>query len=145
MLEDYLIVHKSILPPYFEEVIKARELFENGEVSNISEAVKKVGISRSTYYKYKDYIFQPSNQGDARKAVISMMLSHETGVLSAVLSQISESGASILTIDQSLPINGKANVTVTLDISSLNQEPSDLIEKISSKRGVDNPRLLAIE
>ena len=68
MLENYLIVHKSILPDYYEKVLQARKLMDSGKVREVSQAVKQVGISRSTYYKYKDYIFEPSDAaGNARR------------------------------------------------------------------------------
>ena len=59
MKGKYLIVDKSILPDYFEKVIEVRNLLRDGKFQNVSEAVKEVGISRSTYYKYKDFIFLP--------------------------------------------------------------------------------------
>ena len=60
MGKQYLIVSKEILPDYFDKVIEARNLLNNGKVKGVSEAVKMVGISRSTYYKYKDFVFTPS-------------------------------------------------------------------------------------
>ena len=83
MLENYLIIHKSILPEYYSQVLAVRHLIETGKAKDISQAVKDVGISRSTYYKYKDYIFEPSELSGGRKAVLSMMLDHSPGVLSA--------------------------------------------------------------
>lgn len=145
MLEDFLIVNKKVLPPYFEAVVKAKNLFESGKVDNISQAAKKSGISRSTYYKYKDYVFETSNLSEGRKAILSMTLRHEPGILSHVLSYFSETGASILTITQNLPINGKAHVTVSIDISALKKDPSSLPVDIAKVRGVENPRLIAIE
>ena len=85
MLSNYLIVHKSILPEYYEKVLACRRLMESGKFKEVSQAVKQVGISRSTYYKYKDYIFEPSDLNSSRKAVFSMMLDHAPGVLSALL------------------------------------------------------------
>ena len=82
MLDDYLIVHKSILPDYYEKVVSARLLVESGEAKDVSDAVRRVGISRSTYYKYKDFIFEPYDIQGGKKAVLSMMLTHEQGVLS---------------------------------------------------------------
>lgn len=79
MLENYLIIHKDILPDYYEKVIEARRLVESGKVKDVSQAVKQVGISRSTYYKYKDYILEPIDIGSGRKAVLSRMLTHEQG------------------------------------------------------------------
>ena len=67
MLENFLIVNKEILPDYYEKVVEARNMINEGRVKGISEAVKQVGISRSTYYKYKDYIFAPGENTSGRK------------------------------------------------------------------------------
>ena len=145
MLENYLIVHKSILPEYFETVLKAKHLLEEGKAKNVMQATKMVGISRSTYYKYKDYILEPIRISDGRKAVISMLLSHETGILSHMLSKISEAGASILTITQSLPVHGNASVTITLDISGMPSTITNLLNEIGDCQGVENAKLIAID
>ena len=129
MLDNYLIIHKSILPEYYEKVIQARRLLEDGKVREVSQAVKQVGISRSTYYKYKDFILEPTDIAGGRKAVLSMVLTHEQGVLSALLLCISEAGGSVLTITQSLPIRGKASVTISLDISNMSCSLTELLEK----------------
>ena len=89
MLDNYLIIHKSILPEYYEKVLEARRLLEDGKVHEVSQAVKQVGISRSTYYKYKDFILEPIDIAGGRKAVLSMMLTHEQGVVSALLARLS--------------------------------------------------------
>ena len=103
MLDQYLIIHKSILPEYYEKVIEARRLLEEGKTRDVSQAVRQVGISRSTYYKYKDFILEPTEISGGRKAVLSMMLNHEQGLLSALLSRISDARANVLTITQRLP------------------------------------------
>ena len=145
MLENYLIIHKSILPEYYEKVLEARNLIESGQIRDVSAAVRKVGISRSTYYKYKDYILQPSELNTGRRAVLSVMLSHETGVLSSLLMKISDTGSSVLTITQSLPIHGVASVTISLDISHMNCRVEDLLTMLSETPGAQKTKLLAIE
>ncbi|MBO4279032.1 MAG: ACT domain-containing protein [bacterium] len=145
MLENYLIVHKSILPDYFESVLQAKHLLEEGKAKNVMQATRMAGISRSTFYKYKDYILEPVHISDGRKAVISMLLSHETGILSHVLTVISGAGASILTITQSLPVHGKASVTITLDISGMPGPISGLLKDIDECTGVENTKLTAID
>ena len=145
MLENYLIVHKSILPDYFESVLKAKHLLEEGKAKNVMQATRMAGISRSTFYKYKDFILEPVHISDGRKAVISMLLSHETGILSHVLTVISDAGASILTITQSLPVHGKASVTITLDISAMPGPVSGLLTDIDACTGVENTKLTAID
>ncbi len=145
MLENYLIIHKSILPTYYEKVLQARQLMESGKVREVSQAVRQVGISRSTYYKYKDYIFAPSDLSGDRKAVLSMMLTHEPGVLSAVLAKVSEAGGSVLTIAQSPPVHGQASVTLSLSVGDLAVPMAALLEALKNTPGVENLRLLAVE
>ena len=145
MLSNYLIVHKSILPEYYEKVLACRRRMESGKYKEVSQAVKHVGISRSTYYKYKDYIFEPSDLNSSRKAVFSMMLDHAPGVLSSLLFRISEVGASVLTITQSPPIHNKASVTISIDITDVTESVDQLTARLSEIPGLDNLRLLAIE
>ena len=145
MLDQYLIIHKSILPEYYEKVLEARHLLEDGRIKDVNQAVRQVGISRSTYYKYKDYILEPTDITGGRKAVLSMMLTHEQGVLSALLIKISEARANVLTITQSLPIRGKASVTISLDLSDMSGNMSELVSALSETAGVEQVRLLAIE
>ena len=145
MLDNYLIIHKSILPDYYDKVLEVRRLLESGTVREVSQAVKQVGISRSTYYKYKDYILEPSEMAHGRKAVLSVMLSHEPGILSSVLTHISDQGGSVLTITQSLPIHGKASVTITLDISGMPGPMTQLMTALENSPGVEHPRLIAVE
>ncbi len=145
MLDQYLIIHKSILPEYYEKVIEARRLIETGKIKDVSQAVREVGISRSTYYKYKDFILEPTEISGGRKAVLSMMLNHEQGILSALLQRICEARANVLTITQSLPIHDMASVTLSLDLSDMTLAMSELVTSIAATAGVDNVRLLAVE
>ena len=145
MLDQYLIIHKSILPEYYGKVLEVRHLLEDGKIKDVSQAVRQVGISRSTYYKYKDFILEPTDFTGGRKAVLSMMLVHEKGVLSGLLIKISEARANVLTITQSLPIRDKASVTISIDISEMRQNLSELTEVLSNTPGVEQVRLLAVE
>ena len=145
MLENYLLIHKNILPEYYEKVLAARHLLEDGKAKEVSQAVKMVGISRSTYYKYKDFILEPSEMTVGHKAVLSMMLTHEPGVLSTVLTHISEAGGSVLTITQSLPIHGNANVVIYVDMTNMTMAPDGIMDQLMSLRGVRSSKLIAIE
>ena len=142
---QYLIVDKRILPDYYEKVLAAQELLRTGAVKEVSEAARQVGISRSTYYKYKDYLFTPNPATECHKAVISLILVHEPGVLSQLINTIAELGGNILTITQSLPIGGNASVLLTLDISCMTLSPHDMVERFSQLRGTSNVKLQAIE
>lgn len=145
MLDDYLIIHKSILPDYYDKVLHAKRLLESGEVKEVSQAARVSGISRSTYYKYKDYILEPNRETAGRKAIFSVTLSHEAGVLSGLISCVSAFGCSVLTISQNLPIHGKASVTMALDVSQLTGDIQQLLCGMKEVSGAEHPRLIAIE
>lgn len=145
MNDDLYLVHKDALPDYFEQVLKAKELIEQKKVKGISEAVQMCGISRSTYYKYKDLIHRYSSQVSTKKAVISMTLAHRKGTLSEVLNVLSAHHASVLTISQSLPVHGIASVLISLDTSEMNVSAQELIFTIKSTSGVQFADLISLE
>ena len=144
MVKNYLIVDKRILPAYYEKVIKARELLESTQVKEVSEAVKIVGISRSTYYKYKDFVFALDEKKE-RKAVLSLVLTHEKGILSQVLNLLYHYNASIITINQNIPINQQAAVLLSIDISEMDFPIPNIISALSQMQGVESVKLIAIE
>ncbi|MGP1419871.1 MAG: ACT domain-containing protein [Sphaerochaetaceae bacterium] len=145
MKDEFLIVNKKILPACYEKVLKTRMLLESRAEKDVSAAVRRTGISRSTYYKYKDFIFSPDFGGPERKAVLSMLLSHEVGILSTVLKKLSSLGASVLAISQSLPIHNAASVMVTLDIRNLACTVKSAIDSLSGIDGVENASLVLVE
>lgn len=145
MLKGYLIVEKSALPDYFIKVVEARNLLESGVYTQVIDAVRAVGISRSTYYKYKDKIMEPSQMAVGRKASLVLHLNHEAGMLSRVLGVLSGSNANILTISQSLPVHGKASIMLSIDLAQLNKSMEAMIHDLNNVEGVENVRLLAIE
>lgn len=141
----YYIVESSLLPEVLDKVIRAREMLQTGEVKQISDAVRAVGISRGTYYKYKDFVFTPNMSVNARKAVISLMLHHQTGILSRVLDLMSQVNANIITINQNIPIHETASVVISLDMSHMEISVEELLEQLAKFKGVSNTRLVAIE
>ena len=145
MKSDFLIVHKKILPSYFDKVLEARKLLESGMVRDVSAAVRQVGISRSTYYKYKDYIFSPDSGEVGRKAVVSMLLSHEIGVLSTALNRLSALGVNVLTISQTMPIRDVASVSMTLDIAEMSMSLDAAIRQMEEIDGVEQVELVSVE
>ena len=145
MLNEYLIVEKSALPDYFIKVIEARHLLESGACAQVIDAVHAAGISRSTYYKYKDKILEPSQLTVGRKASLMLTLNHRAGMLSKVLSAISRCNANVLTITQSLPIHGKASIMLSIDLSQLTEPMDALTAALDAIDGVENVRLLALE
>ncbi len=115
-LKTYYIVAEDILPEALLKTIKAKELIKKGEVSNSLEAANAMGIARSTYYKYKDGIHTFVDYGAMDITNVFLTLDHTPGILSKVLSTISDFDGNVLTINQSLPSYGVALVTISLGL-----------------------------
>ncbi len=145
MKNKYLLVDKSILPDCFEKVIEVKASLASGRAKDVSEAVKEVGISRSTYYKYKDFVFSLNSDTECRKAVVTLTLAHKSGLLGRVLSELSSLGVNILTITQNLPINSQAQVLLSMDISFIRCDIEFVLSRINRIDGASNATLLAIE
>ena len=144
-MSKYYVVSGDILPDVLEQVMQARILLQSGKAKRISEAVKMVGISRGTYYKYKDDVFSFNAEQSNRKAIISMILRNEKGTLSKVLSLVSVKQVNVLAINQTIPINGIANVALTLDISDLEISIQSLVSLIEAMPMVEKADLVAVE
>ena len=140
---EYFIVHKSILPEYFEQVIKARELINDKKYS-ISDACKALNISRSTFYKYKDYIFRPSKDS-GNKAIFVIKTIDEKGVLSTILSVVYEKLGNIISINQDKPLDETAYITLSIDVSELNCSIDKLKEDLSLINGVKSVDIMGVE
>ncbi len=143
MNKEFLLVHKDIIPPFFEDVIKAREKIE-GENRNISDVCKELGISRSTYYKYKDKVFYVGVDY-GKKAIIGFKTQNVKGVLSAILNTIASENGNVLTISQDMPIHNLAHITVAIDTKELTDSLSVLVKKLSAVNYVKKVELIAFE
>ncbi len=141
----YILVDSSILPDYYAKVIEAKVLLSSGKEKNVSEICKTLGISRSTFYKYKDYVFALEEGAEHRKAVISFMLSHKAGLLGEVLRVLSEYGANILTISQNMPIHSMAQVTLSVELSPNHPDAEELTAKLGAIDGVSGAKLISME
>ena len=138
---NYYLIESSILPEVYSKVIRAKRLLLSGEAKSVSAAVKMAGISRSAYYKYKDKIFEYSKQGEDT-ATISAKLDDNAGVLSSVMSELYFAGANVLSVNQSIPVDDVADVTITVRISNAGANAEELIEKIENISGVRKANLL---
>lgn len=145
MQGKYLIVDKALLPSYCEKVALVRELLDEGKAADVCEAVKMVGISRSTYYKYRDMVRDISTVSMGRHAIISMMMRHSVGTLSSVLSIISGYGFSVWTINQNPPVDSRANVVITLELGEDAKELDKMLREISDAPGLSRVQLLGMD
>ena len=139
----YYIVAAEALPEIFIKVAEAKRMMQTGEVSTVGAATRAVGISRSAFYKYKDAVQPFNNMKAGRIITFYTMLKDSPGVLSNVLSIFAGSGANILTINQSIPTNGCAAVTVSAETSDMEQTLEELMALITSVDGVVKFDILA--
>ena len=142
-LPTYYLVEADMLPEIFLKVMEAKELLQTGECSTVGDAVNRVGISRSAFYKYKDSItaFQDLRHGHI--LTFQVMLRDQTGLLSAVLSVFAQCGANILTINQSIPTNGCAAVTISAETSEMQESIEEMMARALALEGVVRFDILA--
>ena len=141
----YYIVAAEALPEVFLKVAEAKRMLQTGEADTVGEATRLAGISRSAFYKYKDAV-QPFNDMKTGHIItFYAMLKNNPGVLSHVLSIFAASGANILTINQSIPVNGCAAVTISAETSEMQESLEALIAEVSATYGVVKFEILAGE
>ena len=140
---NYYIVDAEALPEIFRKVVEARRLLDTGEAETVNQAVRITGISRSALYKYKDAVRPFQDMLHGRIVTFQMMLKDQPGILSQVLNLFADSGANILTINQGLPVNGCAVVTVNAETSGLQGTLQELLERMDKAEGVLRGEILA--
>ncbi len=143
--DNFFIIDKSVLPEVFIKVVEAKKILEKGEIKTIQEAVNQVGISRSAFYKYRDYIFPFYENTRGKTITISLQIEDIAGLLSNVLNLIAEAGANILTINQNIPLNGIAIVTITIETGKIKNDIKNLIDTFESLQGVQKVEIIARE
>ena len=139
----FYIVAADALPEVFIKVAEAKRMMQTGEADTVGDATKKAGISRSAFYKYKDSV-QPFNDMKAEHIITFYgMLKDNTGVLSHVLGIFAASGANILTINQSIPTNGCAAVTISAETSGMAETLESLLASVAAVEGVIRFEIMA--
>lgn len=141
----FYIIKDEILPDIVRKTVKAKELLKSGKVRTINEATERVGMSRSAFYKYKDFIFPLYEASLGKIITISLVLEHQPGVLSGILDEIARAHGNVLTINQNIPIQGLANVTISFETGGLIKNIEELMEEIQSKNGVQKVDIIARE
>ena len=124
------------MPEGVLKTAQAKELLARGEVKTIHDAVEQVGLSRSAFYKYKDGIHPLSKLERERIITISMDLEHRSGILSRVLALIANLDGNVLTIHQTIPLQGMANVVISVETSSMGEEIRQMINRLQAQEGV---------
>lgn len=133
---NYLLVNADILPEVYSKVLEAKNYLASGDAQSATQAAKMAGISRSAYYKYKDGVFEYNPENAEEIDTLSLTLVDTKGVLSAVVNEIFLVDANVLSINQDVPQNGIAKVSLTMRIAEMSVSVEELIEKLKAVNGV---------
>jgi len=144
-MSEYYVLKKRAVPEVLLNVVEAKRLLETHRVATIQEAVELVGISRSSFYKYKDDISEFHDNSQGTTITINAQVDDEPGILSYLLKIIAEHGANILTIHQSIPINGTAALSISIQILETTMDVSEMLELMEETKGVHSVKIIAKE
>lgn len=139
----YLIVESEALPDVFLKVLDAKRLLHTGKARSVNEAARLAGISRSAFYKYKERVRPYDDEAVGRIMTISAMLHDEAGVLSAFTGLLYQNGANILTINQNIPVDGIAPVSVTARMDNIRLSLTGLMAALRKVDGVENVEIVS--
>ena len=142
---QYYVLKEKAVPEVLLKVVEAKRLIESGKIASVQEATEKVGISRSSFYKYKDDIFPFHDTAKGRTITLVIQLDDEPGLLSMVLKTIAEFHANILTIHQSIPINGVATLSISVQVLQTTKDISEMLDAMEKRTGVHSVKILAKE
>lgn len=141
----YFVVKQKAVPEVLLKVVEAKRLLESEKVMTIQEAVDQVGISRSSFYKYKDDIFQFHDSSQGTTLTLTFQMDDEPGLLSDVLKIIADFGANILTIHQSIPIGGIASLSLSVQVLPTTGDLSKMLNAMEQQKGVHYVKIIAKE
>ena len=141
----YYVVREKAVPEVLLKVVEAKRLLDSEKAQTIQEAVDAVGISRSSFYKYKDDIFQFHDNSQGTTITLTLQMEDEPRLLSDVLKVIAEYQANILTIHQSIPINGIASLSISIQILQMTGNISSMLEDLEQQKGVHHVKMIAKE
>ena len=142
---QYFVVKQKAVPEVLLKVVEAKKLLDTRKAATVQEAADQGGISRSSFYKYKDDIFPFHENARGKTITFVIQMNDQPGLLSDVLKVVAEHRANILTIHQSIPINGMASTTISVDVLPDTGNMSEMMEMIESKEGVQHLKILGGE
>ena len=143
--KKYFVVRERAVPEVLLKVVQAKKLLDSEKVSTVQEAAEQTGISRSSFYKYKDDIFPFHEEARGKTITFIIQMDDEPGILSVVLQTIARFHGNILTIHQSIPINGVATLTLSVDILSGEGDAEAMVDEIEQRDGIHYLKILGRE
>ncbi len=142
---NYFVLKEKAIPEVLLKVVKAKRLIDTGKAASVQEAADAVGISRSSFYKYKDDIFPFHDNSRGMTVTMIIQMDDEPGLLSEVLKSVADYHANVLTIHQSIPVNGVASLSISVDVLPDTGDISEMAEEIEGKTGIHYLKILARE
>lgn len=143
--EQYYLVRKKAVPEVLLKVVEAKRLLDSQSAMTVQEATDAVDISRSSFYKYRDDIFPFYENTRGKTITFMLQMDDRPGLLSKVLNRVADSEANILTIHQSIPVNGIALLTLSVEILPQSQDAATFIEMVETMDGIHYVKILARE
>lgn len=140
---EFFLVKSDMLPEIFIKVMAVKRLINSGKADSVNEAVQKVGLSRSAYYKYKDAVMPFYETSRGRLVTLIFAVENFPGILSGIINCISKARANILTINQNIPINGLADVSISVETDRMAVDLENLLDDLGRIPGVRSYRILA--
>lgn len=141
--KPFYLVRGDFLPEAMRKTLDVKEQLERGQASSVYEAVKNVDLSRSAFYKYRDAVFPLQSIQHTQIITLFFHLEDQSGTLSKLLDTVAMAGGNILTIHQTIPIHGKANVTLSLDVEHLKIDLDELIIKLKAQKYIERVDILS--
>lgn len=140
--KKFYLIREDVLPEAMKKTVIAKELLERGKAGHIGDACQKVDLSRSAFYKYKDTVFPFSTIKREKLISLFFHLEDRSGTLSNLLSVVAASGCNVLTIHQTIPLQGRANVTLSLNTANMDTELDDLLHVLRKLEFVEKVDVL---
>ncbi|QQK75644.1 ACT domain-containing protein [Salicibibacter cibarius] len=141
-IDHFFLVREDMLTEAMQKTLEAKRLLENEPSTTIGDAVQKVGLSRSAFYKYRDAILPFHTMSQAKIITLSILLQDKSGALSKLLGVVAETQSNVLTINQTIPLQGRANVTLTVDTTMLSSDVKSLMQRIKEMKAVEKVELV---
>lgn len=144
-MEKYMkfyLVREDVLPEAMKKTLEVKEMMDRGKAESVRDAVDKVDLSRSAYYKYRDTVFPFSSIKKEQLMSLFFHLEDRSGTLSKLLSVVASSGCNVLTIHQTIPLQGRANVTLSLNTGNMEMEIDDLLHEFKKLEFVEKVEVL---
>lgn len=142
---EFFLVKSDMLPEVFVKVMAVKRLLSSGKADSVNEAVHMVGLSRSAYYKYKDAVLPFYETSQGRMVTLIFAVENFPGILSGIINCLADARANVLTINQNIPLNGLADVSISVETDRMTVSLEDMIMEISRIPGVRSYKILARE